>query len=100
MLVVDVVTNRQHDLHAELLTLLELDTDEQEPASPRSSGPPLYAVAYRTVMDDPARLDVWNRQLRLGENLPKLPLWLSPELAVPVDLETTYRATCEMLRIT
>ena len=99
LLVVDVVTNRQHDLHAELLTLLELDAEEKEPTASQSSSPPLYAVAYRTVMDDPARLDVWNRQLSLGKNLPTLPLWLSPELAVPVELETSYRAACEMLRI-
>lgn len=96
---VDVVTNRQHDLHSELIMLLELDTDEAQSTPFQTEDPPLYAVAYRTVVADPARLDVWHRSLRLGGALPTLPLWLSPELAVPVDLESRYRATCEMLRI-
>jgi len=28
-----------------------------------------------------------------------VPLWLSPTLAVPVDLETSYVETCRLMRI-
>jgi len=31
--------------------------------------------------------------------LPTLPLWLAADMPVPVDLEQSYAATCELLRI-
>ncbi|MBY0228544.1 MAG: hypothetical protein K2W96_04610 [Gemmataceae bacterium] len=92
LVVVDVVTVRQQDLHRELLELLELDAEAEEVE-------PLYAGAYRTVGTGAARLDMWPQRLRVGGELPTLPLWLSPELAVPVDLAASYAAACEMLRI-
>jgi hypothetical protein len=37
--------------------------------------------------------------LRLGQTLPVLPLWLRPDLCLPLRVEETYRTTCEGLRI-
>jgi hypothetical protein len=55
--------------------------------------PPPFAVSYRVGAWDASTgqdLDSWRRQLGVGEPLPTLPLALTRELAVPVDLEHTY----------
>ena len=35
----------------------------------------------------------------LGTPLPTLPLWLASDRAIPLELEASYEATCEVLRI-
>ncbi len=92
LVVVDVVTSRHHDLHRQLLELLEFD-------APAADVGPLYAVAYRTTGEEETRLDVWPHRLHVGGVLPAVPLWLAPDLVVPVDLEASYAATCEALGI-
>jgi hypothetical protein len=37
--------------------------------------------------------------LRLGEPLPQVPLWLAPDLCLPLDLEATYTLACAARRI-
>jgi hypothetical protein len=95
LIIVDVVTERTANLHRALLELLKL--------SGESNGrelPDLYAVAYRTfTAAREGRLQLWEEPLALGHALPTLPLWIAPDLAVPVDLESSYRETCEALRI-
>jgi hypothetical protein len=99
VVVVDVVTERQANLHAELVELLHLpDTfDWQSPTN-------LSAVTYRVVRvkvgdKEQERLDVWPFPLTPGEPLPTVPLWLNPVLAVPLELELTYANACQSLRI-
>ncbi len=93
VVLVDVVTDRQDNLHQEMVSLLELNGSAPFTA-------PLYAVSYRTVLEETgSRLDVWPERLALGQPLPTLPLWLAEELAVPLDLESTYQTTCRTLRI-
>jgi hypothetical protein len=60
----------------------------------------MYAVALR-FQKPPRRtlLQTWPYPLVLGQPLPTLPLWLSPDLAVPLDLEASYEDTCGVLRI-
>jgi hypothetical protein len=96
LVVVDVVTTRRHDLHRELLELLELDAPLEAWGMP---DPALYAVSYRTVVAEQPRLDLWPHRLDLGAALPTLPFWLSRDFAVPVDLEASYAATCDLLRM-
>jgi hypothetical protein len=92
VVVVDVVTERLANLHEELMQLL----------SPRevawSSPGDLYAVAYR-IGGEAARLEVWTKSLMVGEPLPTMPLWIEADLAVPLNLEESYLATCASLRI-
>jgi hypothetical protein len=55
--------------------------------------PPPFAVSYRVGGRDPELgqdLHVWRRALAVGQPLPTLPLPLTRELAVRVDLESTY----------
>jgi hypothetical protein len=44
-------------------------------------------------------LEVWNSPLTPGLPLPCLPLWLTDDLAIPLDLEASYEKTCSDLRI-
>jgi hypothetical protein len=96
VVVVDVVTERQESLHAELMDLLELG---EGPKAALSSE--LYAVAYRALGPDDGtpRLEIWSEPLQLGQPLPVLPLWIARNLAVPLDLEASYAAACESLRM-
>ena len=94
-MVVDIVTERHDNLHVELMELLE-----RAEAAPWPEGQDLYAVAYRTTKEnDLWRMDLWPEPLALGRPLPTLPLWLAADLAVPLELETSYEETCQGLRI-
>ena len=44
-------------------------------------------------------MDVWANAVGFGDDLPTVPLWLTPSLAVPLELEPTYTSTCAGLRI-
>ncbi len=61
---------------------------------------PLYTVAYRLkIREEQQRLELWPEELRVGAALPTLPLWIGQDEAVPLDLEASYIAACELLRI-
>ncbi len=93
LLIVDIVTERHANLHEQLLEVLAPDALEAD-------WPDLYAVAYRTRGDNGQwRLDNWPRPLAVGQPLPTLPLWLTADFGVFIDLENTYLETCQVLRI-
>ncbi|HVC99303.1 MAG TPA: DUF4058 family protein [Pirellulales bacterium] len=95
VLIVDVVTQRAGNLHAELLDLLHVQL-----STPGQGAHDLYATAHRTVPAAPGLgLESWAEQLTLGGPLPTLPLWLQPDLCLPLDLEATYQAACVARRI-
>ncbi len=93
--IVDVVTERSANLYRELLDLLA------RPETSPASEAPLYAVEcrYRERRPRRWRLETWEQPLAVGRPLPTLPLWLSDDLAVPLDLEASYEETCRGLRI-
>jgi uncharacterized protein DUF4058 len=93
--IVDLVTTRQFNLYGDLLELIG-QTDPSLVPQP----PPLYAAACRWKRaGDSARLKTWAHVLALGQPLPTLPLWLTDNLAVPLELEASYEETCRILRI-
>jgi len=95
VVLVDVVTARDFNLYAELLEWV----GERDPAI-GDDPPSTYAVACRWRPRGASRwLEAWNRPLAVGRPLPVLPLWLSDDLAVPLDLEASYEQTCRDLRI-
>jgi hypothetical protein len=96
VIIVDVVTTRRHHLYRELADFLDLNRAARD-AVPGN----LYAAALRTVRPQwrKMRLEVWPARLALGASLPTLPLWLSPELALPLDLEASYEFACDSLSI-
>jgi hypothetical protein len=85
LIVVDIVTERRANLHHEILALLP------------AAGPPLvpegvlYAIAHRPFRRDAEDLiDLWGFRFDVGDVLPTLPLAISPEGYLPVDLEAAY----------
>jgi hypothetical protein len=95
VVIVDVVTERTANLHAELVEILGL-------AQPLAwcAATQLYAVAYRPMHSaDAQRLEAWPETLAVGSALPTMPLWLNEELCLPLTLEESYRPTCAALRI-
>lgn len=95
LVVVDTVTTRRADLHAAILALIDPKAD----AATLTAG--LSAVSYHAIQleDEKQQLRLWPAALALGEQLPTLPLWIGPELAVPLDLEASYMAACADLLI-
>jgi len=98
LMIVDIVTSRSANLHRELLSLLP--AADTASALGKSDLPELYAVAYRPVRrSDHDEIDIWPSGLTLGQALPELPLWIGPDLAVPVELEGTYTDACHRRRL-
>jgi hypothetical protein len=95
LVLVDVVTARNVNLYADLLDLIgqwDPSFGEQPPAT--------YAVACRWRHRGAGRwLETWNHGLKPGLPLPRLPLWLTEDFAIPLDLEASYEQTCRDLRI-
>lgn len=89
VLVVDVVTKRWADLHAELIGRL----DHAELVAPIRS---LAATSYRP---SPGELAIWRELLAVGSRLPTMPLWLRTGACLAVDLDTTYLQVCRMLKL-
>jgi Protein of unknown function (DUF4058) len=95
LVIVDIVTERQANLHHELIRFLD-----QPPSFEFAKETALYAVAYRPSRRETGdRIEIWLASLTPGQPLPVLPLALRGVATVPVDLETTYTATCQDSRL-
>ena len=92
---VDLVTTRQFNLYTDLLDLI----GQTDPAfGPTPS--PIYAASCRgRKVGQRPRLETWAYPLAVGRNLPTLPIWLGDDVAVSLDLESSYEETCRALRI-
>ena len=85
---IDIVTYRRADLHSELVHLLDLP-DSLHWSSRKGTA----ALSYRIVgAAESTRLEAWPEELTVGTPLPTIPLWLTPDLSVPLELEATYEA--------
>lgn len=95
LVIVDIVTERQANLHDELIHFLD-----QPEAFAFPEEPNLYAVAYRPSRRETGdHVEIWLSPLTLSQPLPTLPLALRGVATVPVDLETTYTVTCQDSRL-
>jgi hypothetical protein len=95
LILVDVVTSRQGNLHNELIDLLGLEVSWQI-APPQG----LYTVAYRPLSSGGAgRIEAWPIALTVGQPLPVMPLSLEAEHCLPVDLEAVYVEACRRRRV-
>jgi hypothetical protein len=95
LIVVDVVTNRQANLHDEIVGLMPSGAAFAFPGTPR-----LYASAYQPILrEEQEQLDAWLHPLAVGQELPTLPLALTAEIVLPINLETTYLEACRKLRL-
>jgi hypothetical protein len=94
LMLIDIVTNRQANLHNELVYLLDAGEQFLLPLEP------LYAMAYRPVRrEDAAEIEVWRATLAVGQPLPLLPLPLDQAIFMPLDLGATYTEACERSRL-
>ncbi|MBI2480117.1 MAG: DUF4058 family protein [Planctomycetia bacterium] len=92
LLIVDIVTSRRANLHAELLRRIDVEVSPDQPD--------LYTASYRLVeRDGEPKLDIWHEPLVLGSPLTTMPLWLSGERCLRVDLDATYHRTCREQRV-
>jgi len=93
LIVVDIVTTLNANLHTELLTRMNTEAN--------SFTANLYAVAYQATQQAPneTSLNLWENGLSLNTDLPILPLWLRGGLCLPIDLKATYERTCHEQRI-
>ena len=93
---VDLVSVRQANLYADVLAAFGRSDPALAPTPP-----PLYAVTLRSRKPAKRRplLDAWFYPMAVGQPLPTLPIWLTPDLRVMLPLETSYQETCRVLRI-
>jgi hypothetical protein len=93
--VVDLVTAKHFNLYADLLELVG-----QRDATLGPEPPATYAAACRWIPRGKKHvLETWSHVLQVGQPLPTLPLWLAENLAIPLDLESSYEETCRVLRL-
>jgi hypothetical protein len=93
--IVDLVTVRHFNLYADLLAFVG-NNDPTLPDPP----PPIYAASCRWVKEEKRTiLQAWPHVLTVGQPLPTLPLWLTADLVVPLDLEQSYQQACHDLWI-
>jgi hypothetical protein len=87
LVVLDIVTNRDANLHNQLVDLLQAD-----PSFTMSKKSSLYAVAYRPGRHESQnQIAAWAVPLSVGTPLPVMPLPLRAYGLVPLDLEATYQ---------
>jgi hypothetical protein len=93
--IVDLVTVRHFNLYFELLALIgHSDPTIGDPT------PHLYAASCRwTRQEKRTLLQAWSHVLIVGQPIPTLPLWLSTNLVVPLNLEQSYEQACSDLWI-
>jgi hypothetical protein len=93
---VDLVTVLRFNLYTQLMALVGHPYPTMSAESP-----PTYAASFRWVTRGTrARLEAWSHTLAVGEPLPTLPLWLSDDLVVLLDLEESHEQACHDLWIT
>ena len=93
--IVDLVTTRSFNHYTDLLKFI----DRSDPAfAPQP--PPIYAVTCRArIIGQQPKLEAWAHPMAVGQPLPPLPIWLSEDLNVMLDLEGSYEDACRALRI-
>jgi hypothetical protein len=92
LIVVDLVTDRRADLHADLLRRLN------DAAVPPASD--LWAASYRPWQSgEQTNLEIWHHALAVGAPLPTRPFWLKDGPYMKVDLEATYTRTLREQRM-
>ncbi|MGE0605594.1 MAG: DUF4058 family protein [Pirellulales bacterium] len=94
LLVADIVTSRQANLHNELIGLMGAGGEYRLPSAD------LYAASYRpTRTDSSESIAVWTAPLEVGRPLPTLPLPLDKQLCIPLDLGAAYDEACQQSRL-
>jgi hypothetical protein len=93
--ILDLVTIRRANLYVEMLSLIGCS----DPAF-ATEPPSIYAVTSRKRMvNRKSRFETWSHPLSIGMPLPTLPVWLTDDFALLVNLEASYEEACTTLRV-
>jgi hypothetical protein len=93
LIIVDMVTDRKADLHADLLHRLN-------DSIPLPNSASLWAASYRPWQaDQQTTVQIWHHTLAIDAALPALPFWLKGGPHVEIDLDATYHHTCREERM-
>jgi hypothetical protein len=91
LVIVDIVTSRRGNLHADLMERWGEPVDEMAE---------LYHAAYRPLqLETGSCLSIWYRSLQVGAEIPPALLFLKQGPMVELPLAETYRETCADLKI-
>lgn len=92
---IDLVTTRHFNIYAELSAFLNVPV----PVAARPDA--LYAVACRGIRRRKKKLvfQAWPHELHVGQPLPTLPLWLTRDVWVSLELEASYEDACRPYRL-
>jgi len=93
VVIVDILALPFFNLHNQLLKALKITADRIK----EDETTPLYCVSYRKTFDakDEPAVKFWSYTLKVEDKLPQLPLFITSEVAVPVNLEETYMRVCD-----
>lgn len=95
LIVIDIVTARQANLHNEIMAIMSSPPAYFLPADMMT-----YAVAYRAIRrEEQDQIELWRERLRLGQSLPVLPLAINAEVVLRVDFEATYMDLCRRRKL-
>jgi len=98
LIIVDVLELPFFNLHNQLLRAVKATGGYIE----ENSENPLYCAAYRKQPHGESNVgivDIWHSPLKIGDALPELPLYITSEVAVPVNFEESYMKVCKVFRI-
>lgn len=95
LIVIDIVTERQANMHNETMALMNAPAVYLLPAEAS-----LYAVAYRPIRREQVeQIELWRERLRIGAPLPVLPLAVNAEDVLRVDFDSTYMDLCRRRKL-
>jgi len=93
--IVDLVTVMNFNLYSEVLDIFGQTDPAFSPTPPAT-----YAVTCRSRrLANGSRFESWAYPMVVGERLPTLPIWLTSDHAILLDLESSYQQTCQVLRL-
>jgi hypothetical protein len=94
---VDILAPPFFNLHNQLLEALDIKIGYIK----EDKETPLYCSTYHQILNEENKpaIEFWRYSLKVGALLPKLPLFITSEIAVPVNLEQTYMESCDELKV-
>lgn len=93
--IVDLVTIRHFNLYCEVLEVFGQIDPAFVPDRPAT-----YAVTCRShQLATRSQFESWAYRMSVGQRLPVLPIWLSNDQPISLDLELSYQQTCTALRL-
>ena len=96
LIIIDILSLPAFNFHNQLLEVLDI-----KKGFFKDSKKPLYSAAYHQIssQENKPAVEFWRYALTVGDSLPNLPLFITSEIAVPVDLERSYMEMCDELKV-